>query len=124
MMKPGLEIKKSKIHGRGIFAAEWLPKGTVIERLAGSPQHYSNIPAGLLLRRSFEVSKDNYVVAEKGSAGWLLNHSDRPNCTYDMATREITTKRKIRKGEELTLDYNETTTWPGYADLWKGGKPP
>jgi len=123
-MKRGLEIKKSKIHGQGIFATEGLPKGTVVERLAGSPQHYSSIPAGLLLRRSFEVSKDNYVVALKGSAGWFLNHSDRPNCTYGIPTGEITTKRNIRKGEELTLDYHETTTWPGYAALWKGDKPP
>jgi len=123
-MNPGLEIKKSQIHGRGIFATGALPKGTVVERLAGRPQHYSRISAALLLRRSFETSKDNYVVAKKGSVGWLLNHSNRPNCTYDIPTREITTTRKIRRGEELTLDYHETTTWPGYAALWKGGKPP
>ena len=123
-MNPGLEIRKSQIHGRGIFATEALPKWTIVERLAGRPKHYSRISAALLLRRSFETSKDNYVVAEKESVGWLLNHSDRPNCAYDILTREITTTRKIRKGEELTLDYHETSTWPGYAALWKGGKPP
>ena len=123
-MNPGLEVRKSQIHGQGIFATEALPKGTVVERLAGRPQHYSRIPASLLLRRSFEVSKDNYVVAKKGSVGWLLNHSDRPNCTYDIPTREISTTRRISKDEELTLDYHETTTWPGYAALWKGSKPP
>ena len=123
-MRPGLEIKKSKIHGQGIFAMEVLPKGTVVELLAGRPQHYSSISTALLLRRSFEVSKDTYVVAKKESVGWLLNHSDRPNCSYNIGTRKITTTRRIRKGEELTLDYHETTTWPGYAALWKGGKPP
>ena len=123
-MNPGLEIMKSQIHGRGVFAKEALPKGTVVERLTGRPQHYSRIPAALLLRRSFEASKDTYVVAVKGSVGWFLNHSDRPNCTYDIGTREITTTREIRKGEELTLDYHETTTWPGYAALWKVSKPP
>ncbi len=120
----GLEIKKSQVHGKGVFATEGLPKGTLVDRIAGRPRHYSSIPAALLLRRSFEVSKDNYVVAKKGSVGWFLNHSDRPNCTYDIQTREIATKKKIRKGEELTLDYHETTSWPGYAALWKGGKPP
>ena len=123
-MRPGLEIKKSKIHGQGIFAMEVLPKGTAVERLAGRPLHYSRISAALLLRRSFEVSKDTYVVAKKGSACWLLNHSDRPNCNYNIRTRKITTTRRVRKGEELTLDYHETTTWPGYAALWKGGRPP
>ena len=103
---------------------EVLPKGTVVERLAGRPLHYSIISAALLLRRSFEVSKDTYVVAKNGSACWLLNHSDRPNCGYNIRTRKITTTRRVRKGEELTLDYHETTTWPGYAALWKGGKPP
>jgi len=120
----GFEIRKSTIHGQGVFATEGHPKGTVVDRIEGTPQHYSSIPVALLMRRSFEVSKDNYVVAKKGSVGWFLNHSDRPNCTYDIQTREITTKRKIRRGEELTLDYHETTSWPGYAALWKVGKPP
>jgi len=119
-----LEIKKSKIHGKGVFATEGIPKGSVVDRIAGRPQHYSSIPAGLLLRRSLEVSKDHYVVPAKGSVAWFLNHSDRPNCTYDISARAITTTRKVPKGEELTLDYHETTTWPGYAALWKRGKPP
>ena len=123
-MRSGLEIRKSKIHGQGIFATEALPKGTVVERLDGEPKHYSRISSALLLRRSFEVSKDTYVVAKKESVGWLLNHSDRPNCNYNIRTRKITTTRRIRKGEELTLDYHETTTWPGYTALWKGDKPP
>ena len=120
----GLEIKKSRIHGKGVLATKELPKGSVVERIAGRPQHYSSIPAEQLLRRSFEVSKDNYVVAVKGSAGWFLNHSDRPNCAYGIQTRELTTTRRIREGEELTLDYRETTSWPGYAALWRGGIPP
>lgn len=123
-MKSGFKIKESPIHGRGVFATVRIPKGTMVERIEGKPQHYSKIPAVLLLRRGMEVSKDVYVVPPEGSVGWFLNHSDRPNCIYDSSTREIRAMKDIRRDEELTFDYHETTTWPGYAALWKRGKPP
>ncbi len=123
-IKSGLEIKESPIHGRGVFALVRIPKGTVVEEIKGKPQHCSKIPAALLLRRGMEVSKDVYIVPAEGSVGWFLNHSDRANCTYDISTREIRAKQDILRGEELTIDYHETTTWPGYTTQWKGGKPP
>jgi SET domain-containing protein len=123
-MKSGLEIKESPIHGRGVFATAKIPRGTVVEKIKGKPRHYSKIPAALLLRRGMEASRDIYVVPAEGSVGWFLNHSDRPNCSYDISTREIRATNDIRRGEELTINYHETTTWPGYAALWKGGKPP
>ncbi|HUI24260.1 MAG TPA: SET domain-containing protein-lysine N-methyltransferase [Nitrososphaerales archaeon] len=123
-MKSGLEIKESPIHGRGVFATVRTPKGTVVEEIKGKPQHYSKIPPALLLRRAMEVSNDFYIVPAEGSVGWFLNHSDKPNCTYDIPTRKIRATKDILRGEELTIDYHETTTWPGYATLWKGGMPP
>jgi len=123
-MKSGLEIKESPIHGRGVFATVRIPRGTVVEEIEGKPKHYSKIPSGLLLRRGMEVSKDVYIVPAEGSVGWFLNHSERPNCAYDVSTREIRATKDILRGEELTIDYHETTTWPGYVTLWKGGKPP
>lgn len=123
-MKSGLEIKGSPIHGQGVFATEKISKGTVVEKIKGKQQHYSKIPAALLRRRGMEASKDVYVVPTEGSVGWFLNHSGRPNCTYDISTREIRAIKDIRQGEELTIDYHVTTTWPGYAALWKGDKPP
>jgi len=123
-MKSGLEIKESPIHGRGVFATVRTPKGTVVEEIKGKPQHYSKIPPALLLRRAMEVSNDFYIVPAEGSVGWFLNHSDKPNCTYDIQTRKIRATKDILRGEELTVDYHETTTWPGYATLWKGGMPP
>jgi len=123
-VKSGLEIKESPIHGRGVFATVRIPKRTVVEEIKGKPQRYSKIPPALLLRRGMEVSKDVYVVPAEGSVGWFVNHSERPNCTYDISTREIRATKDIIPGEELTIDYHETTTWPGYAALWKGGKPP
>jgi uncharacterized protein len=123
-MKSGLEIKESPIHGRGVFATVRIPKGTLVEEIKGKPQRYSKIPTALLLRRGMEVSKDVYIVPAEGSVGWFLNHSETPNCTYDISTREIRATKDILRGEELTIDYLETTTWPGYATFWKGGKPP
>jgi SET domain-containing protein len=123
-MKSGLEISESPIHGLGVFATVRIPRGTVVEKIKGKPRLYSEIPKALLVRRGMEVSKDVYVVPAEGSVGWFVNHSGRPNCTYDISSREIRARRDVRRGDELTIDYHETTTWPGYAALWKGGKPP
>ena len=80
-MKLGLEIKETPIHGRGVYATVRNPKGTLVERIEGRPQHYSKIPTALVLRRGMEVSKDVYIVPAEGSVGWFLNHTDRANCT-------------------------------------------
>ena len=35
----------------------------------------------------------------------FINHSDEPNCSYDEATNCIVASRRLRKGEEATVDY-------------------
>lgn len=35
----------------------------------------------------------------------FINHSDDPNCVYDEATDSIRAKRRLREGEEATVDY-------------------
>lgn len=119
-----LRIKQSPIHGRGVFASGPIHEGASVASLTGEPRHYASFPKDLLLARGFEVAKDAYIIPDRGSPAWFFNHSSAPNCQYSIKTREITALREISPGEELTLDYNATTTWEGYGALWKGGTPP
>ena len=95
-----------------------------MERVEGTPKHFSKFPEDLLLRRGLETSKDTYIVPERGSVAWSLNHSRAPNCAYSIPRREVTALRDILPGEELTLDYHQTTTWPEHEKHWKGDVPP
>ena len=122
--KVKLEIRESPVHGRGVFAGGPIRAGATIAVLTGVPKLYSSFPRDLLLARGFEAEKDMYVVPEKGSPAWYLNHSEAPNCRYSIETRSVTASREISAGEELTIDYRDTTTWRGYASLWKEDVPP
>ena len=115
---------KSPIHGFGVFAVRKIGRGSLIGRVKGIPKHFSQFPRRILLRRGFETSKDTYVVPERGSVAWFFNHSRTPNCAYSIPLREITALRDILPGEELTLDYHQTTTWTEHEKHWKGGLPP
>jgi hypothetical protein len=80
-------IGNSEIHGKGVFAKQDLEENEEI---------------GLL--HTIHIPKIKYDFTELGR---LYNHSNEPNCYNDKIgnQRFLKTKRKIRKGEELTADY-------------------
>jgi SET domain-containing protein len=83
-----LTIKKSRIHGLGLFATEQIPKG-----------HYLGIT-----HVSNSDFPNGYV---RTPLGGFINHSFNPNCDMpeDGKYYKLVTLREIRKGEELTVDY-------------------
>lgn len=113
MIKPYLQIKSTKEKGRGVFTKESIPAGTQIE-----------ISPVLVLSNSDTAIVDktklhNYIflwgVRETRSCialGFcsIYNHDYNPNCEYEMDfdadTMAIKTRRDIKKGEELTINYN------------------
>lgn len=94
-------VKRSKIHGKGLFAGGAIAKGDVLgvcttrrTRDVSNPTSYT-----LFLDEDTEECVD--VVCEFR----FINHSDDPNVAYaDDLT--ITALKNIKKGEELTHDYN------------------
>jgi uncharacterized protein len=90
---------------RGIIASETTEEGRVVERLEGRPIPYSKIPE-TDLRYAFETDDDRWIVPQV--RGRRLNHSCDPNC-YVSTSLDLTTSRKVHKGEELTIMYNEVT---------------
>ena len=128
MIKPYLYIDKSKGKGRGVFTKEKIPAGTRIET---SP----------VLLRAYDDSEivdktklHNYL-GRWGSRETLscvalgfcsiYNHDYNPNCEYEMDfdedTMSIITRRDIKKGEELFINYNGdvTNTSPVWFDVKK-----
>ena len=87
------EVGDSNIEGQGIIATENIKKGIVIG------DAYNII--GQI--------NDKYIAGDITTLGLMHNHSDTPNAKPEMYNDIIyfETLRYIKKGEEITCDYNE-----------------
>jgi len=91
-------VKKSKIHGMGLFAKKDLPKGQILGRVEGMRTSRDG-PHVLWM----EDHKYGFKVRCKLK---YINHSAEPNaCYYDDLT--VVTLRAIKKDEEITHFYGE-----------------
>jgi len=113
-------IGPSKIHGTGLFAAEFIPKGTIFWRFdpktdeAYTREEAEALPepkrSDILSLYHTYISKKTgrYVLATGNSK--FMNHSDSPNTTsmYNKSSPEDIgiTLKDIEPGEEMTIDYN------------------
>lgn len=106
-----IEVKQIAGKGRGVFATEFIPAGTVFER----------VPVIVMPAEDILDSTDNCVLANyvfdwgRGTMalalgfGSLYNHSYHPNARYDdkgRQTKIFTALRDIEAGEEITVNYN------------------
>ena len=110
-------VKKSPMHGYGVFAGKTFRKGTILEECY------------LIISRGGDNKLADYYFDAKGKYalmtgyGIIYNHSDDPNADYkiDVKRRLATIKaaRTIRKGEEIHISYgNEWFSSRG----WKSSK--
>jgi uncharacterized protein len=112
---PLFEVRRSRIHGRGVFALRRIRKGTrIIEYLGDRISHaqadrrydehdeHDN--------HTFLFSVDRGLVIDAGVGGneaRFINHSCGPNCESVIERRRvfIDAIRDIEPGEELAYDY-------------------
>ena len=109
-------VRRSAIHGRGVFATETIPRGERIIEYKGQrvswdeamkrPDSDPDDPAHTFL---FELEDGRVIDARvRGNAARWINHSCAPNCVTfedDNGHVFIQAKRKINPGEELSYDY-------------------
>lgn len=110
-----LIVKQSKIAGRGVYAGQAITKNSRIIDYAGEKITHAESD----IREEEQVARgriwcftvNNRVVRDASVGGnearWI-NHACRPNCyvEIDHHTIWIRAGRNIRKGEELSYDYN------------------
>ncbi len=108
-------VRKSGIHGRGVFALADIAKGTrLIEYLGERMSHkeadrrYGDMHEGSAHTMLFAATEAVVIDATQwGSSARWINHSCAPNCEAieDEGRVFIETRRTIRAGEELGYDY-------------------
>jgi SET domain-containing protein len=110
-----MRVRRSRVHGRGVFALRRIRKGTrVIEYMGDRISHRQAD-----LRYQDKSDRDNHtflfivdrgVVIDAGINGndaRFINHSCDPNCESVIDDRRvfIEATRTIQPGEELSYDY-------------------
>ena len=110
-----IERRRSTIHGWGVFATSAISKNTRIIDYAG--EKISNQESLRRERRYIDEGHiwcfklTNRTVIDAGVGGNIaryINHGCRPNCYIEIKDGVIWIRaaRNIRKGEELSYDYN------------------
>jgi uncharacterized protein len=110
-----LRVRRSRLHGRGVFALRRIRKGTrIIEYLGDRVSHraadlrYED--KELTDNHTFLFIVDRGIVIDggmNGNAARFINHSCDPNCESVIEDRRVFIEavRTIRPSEELTYDY-------------------
>lgn len=101
-MEDFLIKKKSKIHGKGVFTKKDLQKGKKFYIVPTNK--ISNKP-----KRGFAFIGGDKWVNDKKVLNFV-NHSCNPNTNLIVSKKNpyLISKKKIKKGEEITCDYNKT----------------
>ena len=99
-------VRKSAVHGKGVFAAEFIPAGTVVgkyrSRKVGAGVEHPHVlivydeDTGEELERRLGTNEFRY-----------LNHSVAPNLEIIDETLEFVASRHISADEELTWYYGD-----------------
>ena len=108
-------LAPSRIHGVGLFAIRSIPKSMPL--FGEDDQPFSHVPKRVVaalspemrqLYEDFCILRGTEYLCPRSFNGltpsWYLNHSTHPNVICD---KDFTffAARRIRKGEELTVDY-------------------
>ena len=114
-ISPPVRVKRSPVHGRGVFAAKAFRKGERIIEYAGRRISWSSVPDELDDPRMyyFGIGDGSRVIDPSvgGNEAQFINHSCDPNCEIRETRGRIFIHalRNIRPGEELSYDYHLET---------------
>jgi hypothetical protein len=120
-------VKRSKVHGRGVFAVADLPAGETLIEYRGeiipwetAHERYAESDAEDGHTYFFDRGDGTVIDGGRGgNASRFINHGCEPNCEAvdDEGRIFIQTIRPIRAGEELFIDYQLSIDEPLTAQL-------
>jgi len=113
-----IQVRRSGIHGKGVFALKPLRKGEVVIEYTGelitwreALRRHPHDPKDPHHTFYFHIDDQRVIDAKYGgnAARWI-NHACRPNCEADEQEGRVFIKalRKIAAGDELFYDYGLT----------------
>ena len=105
-------VGKSKIHGKGIILSRDVKKNEAVFLFKGKEVDYTK-GTWWCKPNHLQVGYARWIEPAPNSAGTFLNHSCGPTAGIHGKNR-IVAMRNLKKGEEITVDYALSETYP----LW------
>ncbi len=112
---PLFEVRHSRVHGYGVFAARRIRKGTTVIEYLGDRVSHDEADARYEDKdpndnHTFLFTVDSKTVIDGGVGGneaRFINHGCNPNCASTAQNKRIYVEaiRTIQPGEELAYDY-------------------
>ena len=113
-----IQVRRSGIHGKGVFAVQPLKKGAMVIEYTGEViswkqalRRHPHDPKDPQHTFYFHIDDDNVIDGKHGgNASRWINHACTPNCEADEVDGRIFIKtlRAIKPGQELFYDYGLT----------------
>ena len=106
-----LEVRRSRIHRWGVYAAEFIPRRRKVIEYTGELCNRIETKRRSLGRHVYVFTVNPYWTIDGsvgGSGAEFVNHSCEPNCVARVTATERViyyAAQDIRRGEELTIDY-------------------
>jgi uncharacterized protein len=110
-----IQVRRSPVHGKGVFALQKIRKGETIIEYKGelitwkqAQRRHPHDPNDPHHTFYFHIDDKRVIdAAVGGNAARWINHACKPNCEADEVDGRIFIKalRKLKAGEELCYDY-------------------
>lgn len=115
-----VDIRESPVEGKGLFANTDIKKGEKIVVWGGN---YTDAAGAELMRKNGKLvmqwDDDLYSYEDRAEdEGYFINHSCDPNLWMADAYTLIT-RRDVKTGEELTIDYAMFEADENYISKWE-----
>lgn len=118
-------VKRSKVHGRGVFATKDILAGQLVERFPLLPLlfrvRYQGDPQLLMSTLVHttcpceECKNHGWQMYQQGGCGMFYNHQDNQNANikanWEMYYVEIEAIKTIKEGEEVYIHYGHNYPW-------------
>ena len=106
-----VEVRKSSVHGKGVFALEDIEVGKLIVKSHMVLVHKDEDLPEELATLQFPWNED-YDAICLSDVGSFFNHSSQPSAEvndrdFEKLIQKFTTKINIAKGQEITIYYND-----------------
>ena len=125
---PHIELRKSSIHGYGVFATEDIPAGTILEEVPfiGVPDRVARDYVFLYPRAGTPLSETIGITPEHAlpfGYGCIYNHADDANASWSTDTKNrlfiFFTLSDIKKDQEIRTYYGSDTYWKEHPHVTK-----
>jgi len=110
-----IQVRRSGVHGKGVFALQPIARGEVIIEYKGEViswpealRRHPHDPSDPNHTFYFHIDDGNVIDAKiGGNAARWINHACQPNCEADESAGRVFIKalRALKPGEELFYDY-------------------